>query len=1136
MKHRSFIFAIVSWAIAIQTELTAVANETQSPNFMLKSEIAIEPFGGVPFCADLNGDGRTDVLSLQSAGIFHSKVFGRQGVTQRDDGAERDHFCLTATDVHGKILWQIGKPWRGKRPFLTHCAERSIASADIDGDGKQEVVCIRGQELLVIDAASGKVERSAALPADNAQVVLLGHTGSKPADWTILVKNTERSYKPHEYANPAWWYDSKLQLLKTADYHGAGHVPLAMDTDGDGLDEFLIGFCLVDHDLRTLWTFQPVPADKWNAGDMHVDDHAAGLFDGKLCIAYAAGDLGTFLLDASDGRLLWKARGVHAQDCQVGRFLPGSDANQVFVRNKRSYNQLFDGRGKELWRTEPPDSFPLGRAAACKQAFHLLDPSNVLPGAGPQGTDLLIYSDSGWPYVIDGLGHKIDAFLPPANSAQDWGNVPGRPDDYGYGYYVRPGDFDGDGHGEVLISDRRFAWIFKTPRRNSPLPKGEGTDVETTSRVANRSAEAGATPPFAIVDAGKPHATIAVARDASGGELFAAQELQTYIAKSSGVTLPMRKDDETFEGNIIAVGRNKFNVDYEPDLNKRGKDTYRMKIDGKVASLVGVDDDGTQYAVYAFLEKHLGIRWLWPGQLGEVVPKMPTIAVGQIDETQKPDFVWRNRGPGGALWGAATGPTEMHARARLLGITPEHQREVELWEKRNKWGGVKVYGGHVLGEIFTPDKFAKTHPEYYSLVGGRRAVPSMNYDFKHGGQVCTTNPEVIEVTVKWVRDFFDKHPEYDAVHISMNDGHGFCQCNKCRALDSDQILKEKGIEAEEAQPSNERNNSITDRIFTFANAVAAEVQKTHPGKHVMNLAYSQYILPPERIELHPFVIPQYALWSAYRYADPKLKRNQEAMTARWKQASRHAGIYEYYINGSWPSLHRIVVRHIAGSLKTLHQQGYDYYQTQSDDGFAINGINYYVAGRMLWDSSLDEAALRDDFYRAGFGRAADAVKRFHHRLIDAWDRATASGQDIVCDSFSKAEKLARLFTPELLQACRGDLDQADRLADDERILARIAFYRKGLKYTELTLDAVRATLSLRQFGIDAGSSKDALQRLKQADRERAHQMLAAALDSWRKRDAYVEEVKNDYVLGYFWIKYNDARRGFNPTKWLETLR
>ena len=34
----------------------------------------------------------------------------------------------------------------------------------------------------------------------------------------------------------------------------------------------------------------------------------------------------------------------------------------------------------------------------------------------------------------------------------------------------------------------------------------------------------------------------------------------------------------------------------------------------------------------------------------------------------------------------------------------EHQEQVVLWEQRNKWGGMKIYGGHSLGEIYPPEK------------------------------------------------------------------------------------------------------------------------------------------------------------------------------------------------------------------------------------------------------------------------------------------------------------------------------------------------------------------------------------------------------------------------------------------------
>src|SRR3989304_3335044 len=96
--------------------------------------------------------------------------------------------------------------------------------------------------LMSAADATGAGPPPAPPPADNAQILRLAHTGPGPADWTVLVKNSESAYPPHEYANPAWFYSARLELLKTADYRGAGHAPAVCDLDSDGLDEFLIGF------------------------------------------------------------------------------------------------------------------------------------------------------------------------------------------------------------------------------------------------------------------------------------------------------------------------------------------------------------------------------------------------------------------------------------------------------------------------------------------------------------------------------------------------------------------------------------------------------------------------------------------------------------------------------------------------------------------------------------------------------------------------------------------------------------------------------------------------------------------------------------------------------------------------------
>jgi len=607
--------------------------------------------------------------------------------------------------------------------------------------------------------------------------------------------------------------------------------------------------------------------------------------------------------------------------------------------------------------------------------------------------------------------------------------------------------------------------------------------------------------PITLDENGRARATIVVDAQASEETRFAAQELQTYLEKISGARLPIRQDARGVSGPLITVGAADASL---------GREGFRIRTAGGNLTLTGRDDAGAQLAVYAFLEKHLGVRWLWPGELGEVAPQSRSIRIPAIDESEEPAFKWRNRGPGGALWGATSGPTEMRARERLLGVSGRHQAEVALWEKRNRWGGLKIYGGHALGEIFPPQKYARDHPDYYALVNGRRAVPGPDYDYKHGGQVCTANPGVVRATTAWVRNFFDAHPDYDGVHITMNDSGGFCECDRCRALDSGELVKRPGIEAEEMKKAPSKNTVITDRIFTYVNQVAAEVAKTHPGKCVVSMAYARYSSPPRTVRLLPNVVPQYCMWSAYRHANAAMKEEQLATAAAWARAARRAGIYEYYINGSWPGLHRLVLPQVADSIRYLHAQGVDLYQTQSGDDFAINGINYYVAGRLLWNPALDPAVILADFYEKGFQKAAPAIRRYHQRLEQAWRAATVGGEDVTCNSIEKT-RLLELFTEELLAECDRDLAEAARAADSDLVRRRVEFYRQGLRYTELTVAAV-------------GASRRALRPPPEK------LLIDEALAAWARRDSFVEELKDDFVVAYFWARYNDLQRDFRPDR------
>lgn len=638
---------------------------------------------------------------------------------------------------------------------------------------------------------------------------------------------------------------------------------------------------------------------------------------------------------------------------------------------------------------------------------------------------------------------------------------------------------------------------------------------------------------------GRASIDIIVDENASQEVLFAAEELQDYLSKISGAEFKILKSGAASAEKNIYVGSSSAVNSLNISAESLGEEGFIIQTHGNNLILLGHDGIGTQFAVYTFLENHLGVRWLWPGELGEIVPKSKTIRVGEINESQKPHFKWRDRGPGGALWGASTGPTEMHARELVLGITEEHQAEVRLWEKRNKWGGMKLYGGHSLAEAFPGEKYAKSHPEYYALVKGKRDVPGPDYDYKHGSQICTSNPEVVRVAGEWATNFFDENPDYDGVHMTLNDSGGFCECEKCKALD---VI--------DGDKNTSGRRPITDRIYTYLNQVAEIVQKTHEGKYIVSMAYGPYKLPPKKVILNPMVIPQYTLWSAYMFANPEFKESNLKDIQTWKNAANKMGIYEYYVNGSWPGLPRLATSQFAESIRELYKMGVDLYQTQSGDEFAINGINYYVAAKVLWDTSLDDKVILNDFYEKGFGKAGKFIQQYNERMAEAWKNATKDGVEVSARTL-ESTKILELYTPDLLEACRNDLAQATAIAENETYKKRIDFIKSGFKYTEMTVNATKKTKDLVSLRIplfgeerasievdplakDSGKGEIAKTNKIQLDNNQKR-MVKEALDAWLERDKYVEDIKNDYIIAYFWVIYNNLTRDLNSTQKLKEI-
>ena len=76
---------------------------------------------------DLDGDGRRELLMVQADGGIDDRFIPHQVV------------CLTAFNLDGEMLWQVGTPSEDPGG---HGSDFPAQIYDIDGDGFNEVICV----------------------------------------------------------------------------------------------------------------------------------------------------------------------------------------------------------------------------------------------------------------------------------------------------------------------------------------------------------------------------------------------------------------------------------------------------------------------------------------------------------------------------------------------------------------------------------------------------------------------------------------------------------------------------------------------------------------------------------------------------------------------------------------------------------------------------------------------------------------------------------------------------------------------------------------------------------------------------------------------------------------------------------
>lgn len=352
------------------------------------------------------------------------------------------------------------------------------------------------------------------------------------------------------------------------------------------------------------------------------------------------------------------------------------------------------------------------------------------------------------------------------------------------------------------------------------------------------------------------------------------------------------------------------------------------------------DEGGSLNAVYGLLRR-LGVRWFMPGELGEVVPKKETIAVGALDETVKPDFPvrdwhWYNFSGfayDDVIWARRLGMNSCH---ELLGPST---------------------GPHGLVHVLSAPTMQKAHPEYYALIGGKRDTAH-----RERGTPCFSSAGLEAETLRYLCFLFDSYG-LPSVDIWPVDGLRVCQCEKCTG------------------------KSASELVWGFADRVARKVYQTHPTKRITCGAYTSYVEPPDSIKQFS---PNLAVWIANcgrpTMLDPERWAEYMERIKRWQDRTAPGNILRlennrYHIWGqgepiSYPVLHP---RGVARDLKAL--QGISLGDTgeQSQVGGkwrapALEHITLYMQSRFLWDAGQDVDRVLDEYCGLFYGPAAQAMK------------------------------------------------------------------------------------------------------------------------------------------------------------------
>ena len=478
---------------------------------------------------------------------------------------------------------------------------------------------------------------------------------------------------------------------------------------------------------------------------------------------------------------------------------------------------------------------------------------------------------------------------------------------------------------------------------------------------------------------------------------------------------------------------------------------------------------GTANAVYTFMQRNLGVRWLWPGELGTDLIKQSPLSL-------KPDE-YRF--------------TPILRERRFRYPTTRVQPECNRW-----WDVLQRGRGSMVSQYdhsFTKwwDLYHKDHPDYFALQPNGKRDLSGAGDHSYWVKLCDSNPVVVQQWLANTEQLLKENPDRIAVGASPNDGSGWCVCPKCKAWD----LPNAGTD-------EQGREILTDRFVKFWNILACGLKQRFPDRELILdvMAYGRYSTPPLGEKLEDNIAVAYV--GAFPLCSNALRQKQKESCLGWakmvKSVKYRPNLF-WYSGGVWGLPSVDFDRTIEDYRFLAENKGVSIDVDSVFLNFATQGPQLYLMAQLAYDPLQDGQALLKDYFQRGFGGGAAEVQAYfrlmeqkHLQIVEAEGYKSGMGGRVgVIDSFQN------VYTQTTLNQARKLLDQAMSKAATDTHRRRVAFVRSGVEFTDLQMQILAAMNTVRATKGAAAAAVAKAIALCEARENMVKQFEPFAIDLWR---------------------------------------